>query len=254
MKTTLLVTASAAAAAATRASVRRPPDDITDEVAAVACDVTDKATPQLLVGTAIERYGRLDILVNDAGIIQVGPVQSTGARPIRSGGAHDGTRAGAHDPYRAAGDAPQAHGRIVNITSIGGKVSVPHLLAYSVAEFAAAGFSAGCAPISAPTRWRHDRRARPDAHRPAPTGSAHRPAGSGFHLVLARRQPAAGVDGSRARGSPDRRGHAPAPGGGNRHATGRQVPGKDLGPALNQQVFDRFPHAAARRFNERPHE
>ena len=37
----------------------------------------------------------------------------------------------------------QAHGRIVNITSIGGKVSVPHLLPYSVAKFAAVGFSEG---------------------------------------------------------------------------------------------------------------
>ena len=34
-------------------------------------------------------------------------------------------------------------GRIVNITSIGGKVSVPHLLPYSTAKFAAVGFSEG---------------------------------------------------------------------------------------------------------------
>jgi short-subunit dehydrogenase len=37
----------------------------------------------------------------------------------------------------------QGHGRIVNITSIGGKISVPHLLAYSTAKFAAVGFSEG---------------------------------------------------------------------------------------------------------------
>jgi short-subunit dehydrogenase len=37
----------------------------------------------------------------------------------------------------------QAHGRIVTITSIGGKVSVPHLLPYSVAKFAAVAFSEG---------------------------------------------------------------------------------------------------------------
>jgi short-subunit dehydrogenase len=37
----------------------------------------------------------------------------------------------------------QAHGRILNITSIGGKVSVPHLLPYCTAKFAAVGFSEG---------------------------------------------------------------------------------------------------------------
>ena len=40
------------------------------EVTAVACDITDEASPRLLVDTAIERYGRLDILISNAGIIQ----------------------------------------------------------------------------------------------------------------------------------------------------------------------------------------
>src|SRR5207248_4719313 len=35
------------------------------------------------------------------------------------------------------------HGRIVNITSIGGKISVPHMLPYSGAKFATVGFSEG---------------------------------------------------------------------------------------------------------------
>ena len=37
----------------------------------------------------------------------------------------------------------KGHGRIVTITSIGGKLSVPHLLPYSTAKFAAVGFSEG---------------------------------------------------------------------------------------------------------------
>jgi len=40
----------------------------------------------------------------------------------------------------------QGHGRIVTITSIGGKVSVPHLLPYSTAKFAAVGFPRDCGP------------------------------------------------------------------------------------------------------------
>jgi short-subunit dehydrogenase len=113
------------------------------EVAAVACDVTGEATPQLLVSTALERYGRLDILINNAGFIQVSPVDHT----------DDGVYRAAMDvmalaPVRLALAAlpvmrRQGHGRIVNITSIGGKISVPHLLPYSTAKFAAVGFSEG---------------------------------------------------------------------------------------------------------------
>ena len=46
------------------------------EVTAVACDLTDEASPPRLVDAAVQRYGRLDIVINNAGIIQVGPVQA----------------------------------------------------------------------------------------------------------------------------------------------------------------------------------
>jgi short-subunit dehydrogenase len=113
------------------------------EVTAVPCDLNDEGTAELLVGTALELYGRLDILVNNAGIIQVGPVESTGAGDFEAA-----VRTMALAPIRLTLAAlpvmrGQAHGRIVNITSIGGKVSVPHLLPYSVAKFAAVGFSEG---------------------------------------------------------------------------------------------------------------
>ena len=113
------------------------------EVTAVACDVTDEATPTRLVQTALDQYGRLDIVVSNAGIIQVGPVQE--ATPEHFETALD-TMALA--PARLALAAlpvmrDQGHGRIVTIASIGGKLSVPHLLPYSTAKFAAVGFSEG---------------------------------------------------------------------------------------------------------------
>jgi short-subunit dehydrogenase len=113
------------------------------DVAAVDCDLTDEAAPQRLVDTALERHGRLDILVNNAGIIRVGPVETTGAADFA-----DAVDAMALAPVRLALAAlpvmrRQAHGRIVTITSIGGKVSVPHLLPYCVAKFAAVAFSEG---------------------------------------------------------------------------------------------------------------
>jgi short-subunit dehydrogenase len=113
------------------------------EVTAVVCDITDEASPRLLVDTAIERYGRLDILISNAGIIQVGPVQDGQAGLFET--ALD-TMALA--PVRLALTGlpvmrRQGHGRIVTIASVGGKLSVPHLLPYSTAKFAAVGFSEG---------------------------------------------------------------------------------------------------------------
>jgi short-subunit dehydrogenase len=113
------------------------------EVTTVACDVTDEATPQLLIDTAVQRYGRLDILVSNAGVIQVGPVQAA-----QIGHYELAMDTMALAPARLALTAlpvmrRQGHGRIVTIASIGGKISVPHLLPYSTAKFAAVGFSEG---------------------------------------------------------------------------------------------------------------
>ena len=92
-------------------------------VTAVACDVTDEATPSRLVQTALERYRRLDIVLSNAGIIQVGPVQE--ASPELFEIALD-TMALA--PARLALEAlpvmrGQQHGRIVTVASIGGKLT-----------------------------------------------------------------------------------------------------------------------------------
>ena len=113
------------------------------EVTAVACDVTDESAAQRLVDTAVDHYGRVDIVVSNAGIIQVGPVVNAEASQFET--ALD-TMALA--PARLALAAlpamrRQHHGRIVTVASIGGKMSVPHLLPYSTAKFAAVGFSEG---------------------------------------------------------------------------------------------------------------
>ena len=113
------------------------------QVVTVAGDITEEGVAQRLVDTAVERYGRLDILCNNAGIIQVGPVQSTTAEEYETA-----LRTMALAPVRLALAAlpvmrEQGHGRIVTIASIGGKIGVPHLLPYSTAKFAAVGFSEG---------------------------------------------------------------------------------------------------------------
>jgi short-subunit dehydrogenase len=113
------------------------------DVTAVACDVAADEAPRLLIDTAVARYGRIDVLINNAGLIQVGPLQSTGEADYEVA-----WRTMTFAPIRLTLAAlpvmrRQAHGRIVNVTSIGGKVSVPHLLPYSAAKFGATAFSEG---------------------------------------------------------------------------------------------------------------
>ncbi len=113
------------------------------DVLAARCDVTDRADCESLVERTLERFGRVDLLVNNAGIIQVGPVESMTiadferAMQVNFWGVVHMTLAVLPEMRR------RRAGRIVNITSIGGKVAVPHLLPYDCAKFAAMGFSEG---------------------------------------------------------------------------------------------------------------
>jgi NAD(P)-dependent dehydrogenase (short-subunit alcohol dehydrogenase family) len=113
------------------------------EVVALPCDVADRAQVQRLVDEVTRHYGRIDVLVNNAGIIQVGPVQAVALEHFEQalGVMYWGV------VYPTLAVLPQMRargsGRIVNITSIGGKVAVPHLSPYTSAKFAAVGFSEG---------------------------------------------------------------------------------------------------------------
>lgn len=113
------------------------------EVFAMACDVSDPAAVDALVEAATERFGRVDIVVNNAGVISVGPVETVTRADFQR--AMDIMFFGAVNTIWAVLPQMRARrsGRIVNITSIGGRVSVPHLLPYSAAKFAATGLSEG---------------------------------------------------------------------------------------------------------------
>jgi NAD(P)-dependent dehydrogenase (short-subunit alcohol dehydrogenase family) len=115
------------------------------EVYTIRCDVTDRDQVEQMVRRVTQHYGQIDILVNNAGIIQVGPYSALTLHDFEQ--ALDTMFWGI--VYSTMAVVPQmqtrGHGRIVNITSIGGRVSVPHLLPYSSAKFAAVGFSEGIA-------------------------------------------------------------------------------------------------------------
>jgi NAD(P)-dependent dehydrogenase (short-subunit alcohol dehydrogenase family) len=112
-------------------------------VVTIPCDIRDAGEIDSALVRAYEEFGRLDILVNNAGTIQVGPFESMTREDFE-----DSLRTHFWAMYDAVESAiplfeRRGGGRIVNITSIGGKVSVPHLLPYCVGKFAAVGYSEG---------------------------------------------------------------------------------------------------------------
>lgn len=113
------------------------------EVVALPCDIRDRAAVEAAIGQVVARYGRLDVLINDAGIIQVGPVEHMAiadfeaALAIHFWGPLYLTLAALPHLRRQEG------ARIVNIASIGGQLAVPHLAPYSASKFALVGLSDG---------------------------------------------------------------------------------------------------------------
>ncbi len=123
------------AAAQLRASGRR--------VLPIVCDVAKQDQVNSMIERATQELGRIDVLVNNAGIISVGPIESQTVEDFRE--AMDVMYWGQVYPTLAV--LPQMQQRrsgwIANVTSIGGKISVPHLIPYCGAKFAAVGFSEG---------------------------------------------------------------------------------------------------------------
>jgi NAD(P)-dependent dehydrogenase (short-subunit alcohol dehydrogenase family) len=113
------------------------------DVLATVCDVGDREQVQHLVAATIERFGRVDVLINNAGLIEVGPLSHQTLEDFQH--AMDVMFWGSvYATFEVLpGMRARRSGAIVNITSIGGKVSVPRLLPYSSAKFATVGFSEG---------------------------------------------------------------------------------------------------------------
>ncbi len=116
------------------------------DVLTIECDLLQTAQVQSAVQETLQHFRRIDILINNAGIIEVGPL--------------------AHMQFKDFDRAMRLHfwapfilqflvvphmrgkggGRIVNISSIGGRVAVPHMAPYSASKFALAGFSDAIGP------------------------------------------------------------------------------------------------------------
>jgi NAD(P)-dependent dehydrogenase (short-subunit alcohol dehydrogenase family) len=112
-------------------------------VLALPCDVTEKDQVARAVTDTVTRFGRLDVLVNNAGVIQVGPPEA-----MTPDDYDRAMRVHFWGPFHMI-QAALPHlrmvrqGRIVNISSFAGRISVPHLLPYSASKFALTGLSEG---------------------------------------------------------------------------------------------------------------
>jgi short-subunit dehydrogenase len=113
------------------------------EVGTYVCDVTNYDEVISWINSVRSDFGQIDILINNAGQISVGPLESQMLTDFQE--ALDAMYWGVVYPTLAVLPHMKARGQgsIANIASIGGKVSVPHLLPYCAAKFAALGFSEG---------------------------------------------------------------------------------------------------------------
>src|SRR5438270_1889600 len=107
----------------------------------VKCDLLDASQIESAVQEIIDRFGKIDILINNAGIIEVGPLENMTREDFERA-----MRLHFWAAYELISRIiPEMRiwggGRIVNISSIGGKVAVPHLAPYSASKFALTGLS-----------------------------------------------------------------------------------------------------------------
>ena len=110
-------------------------------VLTIECDLLDAGQIQSAVRQIIDRFGKIDILINNAGIIEVGPLEHMTREDFERA-----MRLHFWAPLELISQiVPEMRtwggGRIVNISSIGGKLAVPHLAPYSASKFALTGLS-----------------------------------------------------------------------------------------------------------------
>jgi short-subunit dehydrogenase len=110
-------------------------------VLTIPCDVAERTLVRQAIEIVVHHFGRIDMLINNAGVIQVGPIEHMTygdyhhAMNVHFWGALHCTEAVL--PYMRQ----RRSGRIVNIASIGGLIAVPHLAPYSASKFALVGYS-----------------------------------------------------------------------------------------------------------------
>jgi len=111
------------------------------EVMTIRCDVRRRADVRAAVDRILDTWRSVDVLINNAGVIQVGPLEHMDHADFENAMA-------THfwGPLHLILEVTpimrhRRFGRIVNISSIGGQIAIPHLAPYSASKFALTGLS-----------------------------------------------------------------------------------------------------------------
>jgi len=104
-------------------------------------DVTDEDEIRQVVNRVVAQDGRIDCLINNAGYGQLGPIEEVPTEAV-----HDQFAVNLYGPHRLIRAVlptmrEQEHGRIINVSSVAGRVSVPGMGVYSGSKFALEGLS-----------------------------------------------------------------------------------------------------------------
>jgi short-subunit dehydrogenase len=113
------------------------------EVLTIRCDIRRRADLRAAVDRILDRWSVIDVLINNAGVIQVGPLEHMKTEDFENAMATH-FWAPLHLMFEVVPSMRRrGFGRIVNISSVGGRVAVPHLTPYCASKFALAGLSDG---------------------------------------------------------------------------------------------------------------
>ncbi|MGW3412335.1 SDR family NAD(P)-dependent oxidoreductase [Streptomyces sp. NPDC000888] len=113
----------------------------------VEADITDRAQAEAAVQQSVEHFGRLDTLVNNAGLMLLGPVVGADAEEwermiaVNVQGLLYTTRAALPHLLKAAAEGPRRVADIVNISSIAGRVAWNGYGVYNLTKFGVNGFT-----------------------------------------------------------------------------------------------------------------
>ena len=110
---------------------------------AVTCDVRQEDQVNAMVEQVVRLFGRIDVLINNAGIIDIGPWESMSVDDFEDSMATNCWGALRTTLAIAPHMKRQGWGRILNVASLGGLRAVPHMLPYDVSKFAMVGLSTG---------------------------------------------------------------------------------------------------------------
>jgi NAD(P)-dependent dehydrogenase (short-subunit alcohol dehydrogenase family) len=121
-----------------------------DQILPLALDVTDADSAQAAIAAGIERFGRIDVVINNAGYADLAAIEDVTLEDFRR--QIDTNLFGVVNVTKAALPVlrEQGAGHIIQISSIGGRLATPGLSAYQSAKWAVGGFSSVLAAEVAP--------------------------------------------------------------------------------------------------------